>query len=100
MEDIAEILTISFKKFNSGQIYNISDNYPCSNYEIARYTANLIQMDLPKKINATDIDSDMLKDFYQDSKKVNNKKMKNFFGYNLRYPTFKEGLDMIKNHIT
>ena len=26
--------------------------------------------------------------------------MKNFFQYDLKYPTFKEGLDEIKNHIT
>ena len=34
IEDIAEILTISLKKFISGEIYNISDNYPCSNEEV------------------------------------------------------------------
>ena len=42
----------------------------------------------------------MLKDFYKDSKKVSNKKMKLFFKYSLKYPTFKEGLDMIKNHVS
>jgi len=41
----------------------------------------------------------MLKNFYKNSKKVSNKKMKNFFRYDLKYPTFKEGLDMIKNHV-
>ena len=40
----------------------------------------------------------MLKEFYKDSKKVNNNKMKNFFKYNLKYPTFKEGLEKIRNH--
>ena len=40
-----------------------------------------------------------LKDFYRDSKKVSNKKMKDFFQYTLKYPTFKEGLNMIRNHI-
>jgi len=39
----------------------------------------------------------MLKEFYKDSKKVDNKKMKSFFKYNLKYPTYKEGLDAIKN---
>ena len=99
VEDIAEILTLSLKKFNPGQIFNISDDYPCSNNEIAEYAANLIKTNLPKKIKVNDIESVMLRNFYKDSKKVSNKKMKNFFNYNLKYPTFKEGLKMIKNHI-
>ena len=99
VEDIAEILTLSFKKFNSGQIFNISDDYPCSNEEIANYAASLMKLNLPKKIKFKDIENNMIKDFYRDSKKVSNKKMKNFFQYDLKYPTFKEGLGMIKNHI-
>ena len=99
VEDIAEVLTISLKKFSPGQIYNVSDNYPCPNDEIARYAANLMKMDKPKIIKAEDIDNKILRDFYKDSKKVSNKKMKDFFKYDLQYPTFKEGLQMIKNHI-
>ena len=56
-------------------------------------------MKLPKKVKVRDIQSEMLRNFYRDSKKVSNEKMKFFFKYNLKYPTFKEGLKMIKNHI-
>ena len=41
----------------------------------------------------------MLKDFYKESKKVANSKMKKYFNYELMYPTFKEGLKAIKNQI-
>ena len=41
----------------------------------------------------------MLKNFYKDSKKVSNKKMKNYFNYNLKYPTYMEGLNYIKNNL-
>ena len=99
VEDIAEILRLSLKKFVPGQIFNISDNYPCSNEELVSYAANLIKIDMPKKIKTSDIKNENLKSFYKDSKKVNNKKMKNFFKYKLKYPSFKEGLDVIKNHI-
>ena len=100
IEDIAEVLTLSLKKFIPGEIYNISDNYPCSNEEIAKYAADLIKLNLPKKINVEDLESEMLKSFYKDSKKISNKRMKSFFGYELKYPTFKEGLNMIRNHLT
>ena len=99
VEDIAEILSISLEKFAPGQIYNISDNYPCSNEEITKYAANLIKINSPEFINLNDIQSNMLKEFYKDSKKVSNKKMKNFFKYNLKYPTYKEGLEMIRKKI-
>ena len=100
VEDIAQILTISLKKFNSGEIFNVSDNYPCSNEELARHAAKLMKLDMPKKIKLDDIKNSMLKDFYKSSKKVDNKKMKVFFKYKLKYPTYREGLAMIKNHIT
>ena len=99
VEDIAEILMLSLNQFNSGQILNISDDYPCSNEEIAKYAASLMKMNIPKKIKTEEIKSEMLKEFYKDSKKVSNQKMRKFFNYNLKYPTFKEGLSMIKNHI-
>jgi len=41
----------------------------------------------------------MLKNFYKDSKKVDNKKMKKFFNHKLKYPTYVEGLNYIFNNI-
>ena len=46
-----------------------------------------------------DIEDGMLKDFYKDSKKVDNKKVKKFFNYKFTYPTYKEGLDSIFNNM-
>ena len=99
VEDIAEILTLSLKKIGAGQVFNISDNYPCSNIEIAKYAASLIKINLPKKISQDEIKNQILRNFYEVSKKVSNKKMKSFFNCTLKYPTFKEGLKNIKNHI-
>ena len=46
----------------------------------------------------SEIESEMLKNFYKDSKKVDNKKMKTFFKYKLKYPTYVEGLNEIFNN--
>ena len=99
VEDIAIALTLSLKKFSAGQVFNISDNCPCLNEEIIKYAADLMKINLPEKIKPNDIESEMLKSFYKESKKVCNKKMKNFFFYKLKYPTFKEGLNMIRNNM-
>ena len=44
VEDIAEILKLSLNNFNSGHVFNLSDDYPCSNEEIAQYAAKLINI--------------------------------------------------------
>ena len=46
-----------------------------------------------------EVESEMLKNFYKDSKRVNNKKMKKFFNYKLKFPTYVEGLNNIQNNL-
>ena len=98
VEDIANILFNSLKYFKNNEIYNISDDKPASQIEIATYAAKLLNMERPKTIKLEDLENGMLKNFYKDSKKVNNKKMKSFFKYNLKFPTYVEGLNNIINN--
>ena len=97
VEDIANILFDSMKKFKNNEIYNISDDKPASQEEIASYGSKLLNIKLPKFFELESLEDGMLKDFYKDSKKVDNQKAKNFFKYQFTYPTYKEGLDKIFN---
>ena len=99
VEDIANILFYSMKKFKRNEIYNISDDKPEPQEEIASYGSKLLKVKSPKILELETLEEGMLKDFYKDSKKVDNKKVKNFFGYQFTYPTYKEGLDKIFNNI-
>ena len=98
IEDIATILYKSLNNFKSGEIYNICDDKPAPQSEIAAYGAKLLKLKVPKFIKLDEVDSEMLKNFYKDSKKVENKKMKSFFKYNLKFPTYIEGLNYIFNN--
>ena len=98
VEDIGNILFKSLSNFKSGEIYNISDDKPSTSEELTLYATKLLNIDKPKIIEVEDIESEMLKNFYKDSKKVDNKKMKEFFNYKLKYPTYIEGLDYIFNN--
>ena len=98
VEDIANILFKSINNFKNNEIYNICDDKPASQNEIAVYGAKLLKMKQPKPIKLEEVESTMLQNFYKDSKKVDNTKMKNFFKYNLRFPTYIEGLDHIFNN--
>ena len=98
VEDIGNILFESLKKFKAKEIYNISDDRPASSKEVTLYGSKLLGLKPPPTIDAITIEDEVLKNFYKDSKKVSNKKMKLFFNYKLKYPTYIEGLDYIRNN--
>ena len=98
VEDIANILSNSLNYFKKKEIYNISDDKPASAEEVAMYGIKLLGIDKPKTIEINEIESKMLKGFYKDSKKVSNKKMKEFFNYKLKYPSYIDGLNYIFNN--
>ena len=95
VEDIANILFKSLNNFKNNEIYNICDDKPASQIEVAAYGAKLLKIKKPNSVKIEEVESEMLRNFYKDSKKVDNKKMKTFFKYNLKYPTYKEGLNYI-----
>ena len=85
-------------QFKKDEVYNISDDKPASAEEVTMYGVKLLGVNKPKIIEINEIENEMLKNFYKDSKKVNNKKMKFFFNYKLKYPTYAEGLNYIFNN--
>jgi len=98
VEDIANILFKSLQKFKSREIYNVSDDKPTSSEELILHGSKLLNIEKPKIVDLSTIESKVVKNFYKDSKKVNNKKMKEFFNYKLKYPTYVEGLDHALNN--
>jgi nucleoside-diphosphate-sugar epimerase len=98
VEDIANILFRSLNNFKPNEIYNISDDKPASSREVALYGTKLLNIEKPTIIETSSITSEAIKNFYKDSKKVSNKKMKSFFNYELKYPTYVEGLNYIRDN--
>ena len=95
VEDVAEILFKSSEQFKAKEIYNISDDKPASSEEVILYGSKLLNLEPPAIVELKSIESEMARNFYKDSKKVNNKKMKEIFNYKLKYPTYVEGLNYI-----
>ena len=98
VEDIANILFKSLDNFKNNEIYNICDDKPASQSDVAAYGAKLLNLKNPNTVKLEEVESEMLRNFYKDSKKVDNKKMKTFFKYNLKFPTYVEGLEYIFNN--
>jgi len=98
VEDIANVLFKSLENFKAKEIYNISDDKPTSSKEVISYGSKLTNIEKPKTVELPSIENEMIKNFYKDSKKVSNKKMKFFFNYELKYPSYIEGLRYIRDH--
>ena len=98
VDDIANILFKSLSKFKSGEIYNLSDDKPSSSEEVTLFGAKMLNIKNIENIEVNEIKSGKLKIFYKESKKVSNKKIKNYFNYNFKFPSYIEGLNYIRNN--
>ena len=93
VDDIAHILRASMSKPIPGEIFNVADDLPAESRELIEYACHLLKKPFPSLVPFEEADlSPMAREFYQDNKKVLNKKAKDFFGLDLKYPTYKEGL--------
>jgi len=98
VDDISNILFKSLSKFKSGEIYNLSDDKPSTSEDVTLFAAKMLNIENIKKIEVDQIKSEMLKNFYNESKKVSNEKMKSYFNYNLKFPSYIEGLNYIRSN--
>ena len=83
-----------------GEIFNVTDNNPCSSEEVTLYAAKLLKI---KNLTFIDINSPKInsitKDFYRDNKRVSNKKIKKILGWTPKFENYKLGLKEILNII-
>ncbi len=98
VEDLAQIIKKTFYSKQSSLILNASDDKPATNIEVANFAAKLLKIKNLKPVPISNFKNKMIKEFYKDSKKVSNKKMKNKLLIKLKYPTYKEGLRNIFNN--
>ena len=99
VEDIVQIIEKIFLKNKKifGEIFNVADDLPASNEQVVKFVASLLKIKKLNKIDFSKIKQSKMKDFYKDSKRVNNKKVKKLLKIKLKFPTFKDGLRNLKN---
>ncbi len=95
VEDLVNIIKKTFSSTKKGLILNASDDKPSTNIEVALYAAELLRIKSLKPVSIYDFKNVMIKEFYKDSKKVSNKKMKKVLKLKLKYPTYRQGLKNI-----
>jgi nucleoside-diphosphate-sugar epimerase len=80
-------------------IFNLSDDLPATQLEVAQFAASLLKEKCPQTVSLeSDMVSEMARSFYKEEKKVSNTRLKDELGYELTFPSFKEGLFAIHNN--
>ena len=99
VEDVATVLQASMRQPNPGRLYNVCDDEPAPPQEVVAFAANLLGREPPALEPyelAKSTLSPMAASFYQESKRVDNSRMKAELGVRLAYPTFREGLSALQ----
>ena len=93
IEDIVGAIEMAMSTQSRASIFNLSDDLPATQIEVAKFAANLLKKKFPETVNLkSERVSEMARSFYKEEKKVSNKKLKYELGYHFVFPSFKEGL--------
>lgn len=95
VDDIANVVRASMARPNPGAVYNVCDDTPASPSHVVAYAAELLGQEPPPAIpygEAEKTMSEMSKTFWADNKRVDNRRIKEELGVDLKYPGYREGL--------
>ena len=91
--DAARVLDASMARSAPGAIYNVCDDEAAPPQDVIAFAAALLGVDPPPEIAIEEAGlSPMAASFYNDSKRVNNTRIKRDLGVDLHYPSYREGL--------
>lgn len=94
--DIAQTVVASMQNPHPQSVYNVVDDMPCDGVQVCQYACDLLGLSMiPIVPYETAKLSPMAHSFYADSRRVSNNKIKTELGINLKYPTYKCGLQAI-----
>ncbi|MFQ8431632.1 SDR family oxidoreductase [Amaricoccus sp. W119] len=92
-EDIAGALRAAVAKPAPGRVLNLADDEPAPPGEVIVYAAALLGVDPPPEISFDEADlGPMARSFYNESKRVSNRRMREELGYAPLYPDYRSGL--------
>jgi nucleoside-diphosphate-sugar epimerase len=97
VDDIAGVLLASMAGPNPGRAYNVADDEPAPPQDVVAFAAELLGRPAPPAVPFEDAElSPMARSFYRESKRVSNRRIKQELGYQLLYPTYREGLTALR----
>jgi nucleoside-diphosphate-sugar epimerase len=97
--DIVEVLRASMARPRPGAVYNVCDDDPAAPEAVIAYACDLLGVARPPLVPFERAKlSAMAQSFYDDNKRVSNRRIKEELGVRLRYPGYREGLkDLLRS---
>lgn len=93
VHDIAKVLLASMSAPTPGELFNVADDCPAPSHEVDDFSATLLKVPPLKHIPIEEAHlSPRMHEFFEQNKKVNNQKIKEYFNLSLRFPSYQEGL--------
>jgi nucleoside-diphosphate-sugar epimerase len=95
-EDIAQVLEASIRHPSPGSIYNVADDEPTPPGDVVLEAFRLLGLTPPEPVLLENAGlSPAARTFYDDNKRVSNRRIKQELKVRLRYPSYREGLRAI-----
>jgi nucleoside-diphosphate-sugar epimerase len=93
VDDIAQISSLALTRSLKGQVWNVADDEPAPPQDVIAYAAQLLEIEPPPEepFDGATL-SPMAREFYAYNKRVSIAKAKSGLGFDLAYPTYREGL--------
>ena len=98
VEDITNIVFALSNSRLASEVFNVSDDLPSPPQDVVEYAADLLSVTPPDAISFENAKlSNMAKSFYSETKRIKNTKIKNILNIQLKYSSYKQGLEEIVN---
>jgi nucleoside-diphosphate-sugar epimerase len=96
VEDVGQTLAASLARPNPGRVYNVADDEPAPPGDVVAFAAMLLRRPVPPEVplEAAGL-SPMARSFWDESKRVSNRRIRDELGVDLLYPDFRAGLRAI-----
>jgi nucleoside-diphosphate-sugar epimerase len=96
VDDVGQVLAASLAQPRAGRIYNVADDEPAPPSEVIAFAAGLLGLVPPPEVplEAAGL-SPMARSFWDESKRVSNRRIREELGIELLYPDYRAGLRAI-----
>jgi nucleoside-diphosphate-sugar epimerase len=96
VDDIVQALRASMQRGQPGAVWNLADDEPAPPQDVIAFAAELLGMEPPPEVAFEDAGlSPMARSFYAESKRVDNRRLRDALGVRLAYPDYRAGLRAI-----
>ena len=98
LDDIVGAVLTSIRNPNPGAIYNVTDDEPMPPQDIISYACKILGVEAPPEVPYAQAKAHLppiVQEFYEDNKRVTNKRLTEELGYTLKHPTYRDGLDAL-----